>query len=251
MSELPRFIFPESDESSQYSQSLVQALRESPIPEQDLAANLGLYLPGYSVRRILWLYELYQKILTVPGYVFDLGTRYGQNLVLFRQFHEILEPGNATRAFFGFDTFTGLTPPAEQDGTAACANEGVYATPENYEEHLQKVISIHEGRLDTKGQIQRAFTVPGDASVTLEQFLEENPHALCALVYFDFDIYQPTKRCLELLKPRLGKGSIIAFDELVVTEFPGETVALMETLDLKSYQLKRTSWSHCWSFLVC
>ena len=37
---------------------------------------------------------------------------------------------------------------------------------------------------------------------------------MVSFVFFDMDTYEPTKKCLEVIKPYLTKGSIVAFDEL-------------------------------------
>ena len=50
------------------------------------------------------------------------------------------------------------------------------------------------------------------------------------MAYFDFDIYEPTKECLKLIKDHITKGTIIGIDELNTSDFPGETVALKEVL---------------------
>lgn len=250
MPTLPTLRFPDTDKRNTYSTDLLQLLETSPIPKGDLAANLSLYLTGYGIRRLLYLNDLYRQIVTVPGYVADFGTRYGHNLNLFRHFWHVYEPANITRAFFGFDTFSGLTSPDQQDGTASCVVEGQYSVPPDYSRHLQELLSITEQALPGPSPTPRTFLIPGDATVMFAQFVEENPQAIFALAYFDFDLYAPTKRCLELLAPRLTKGSIIAFDELGVAEFPGETVALMETFGLRNIRLQRCPHAHCWSHYV-
>jgi hypothetical protein len=71
-----------------------------------------------------------------------------------------------------------------------------------------------------------------------------------SFAYFDFDIYLPTKVCLEAILPRLTKGSIIAFDELNCPEFPGETLAVMEVLGLSNYAIKRSTLNPLISYLI-
>lgn len=76
-------------------------------------------------------------------------------------------------------------------------------------------------------------------------FLENNQHLLVSLLYLDFDLYEPTKKALEVFVPRMPKGAIIAFDELNCESFPGETLAMLETLDIKACKLERSpidSW---------
>ncbi len=82
-------------------------------------------------------------------------------------------------------------------------------------------------------------SVRGDATQTLQAYLAEHPETIVALAYFDFDIYEPTRVCLELVRERLTKGSILAFDELNCTDFPGETVAVREVLGLDRYAIQR------------
>ena len=62
-----------------------------------------------------------------------------------------------------------------------------------------------------------------------------------ALAYFDFDLYKPTRKCLEAIKPCLVKGSVLGFDELNDPDAPGETVALKEVFGLNNVRLRRHS----------
>jgi hypothetical protein len=99
-------------------------------------------------------------------------------------------------------------------------------------------LCIHEA--DSPISHKKKFElVIGDATETIHDYLKRQPETIISLAYFDFDIYQPTKVCLEAIIPRLTKGSILAFDELNCPEFPGETLALIETLGLSKYGLRR------------
>ena len=92
--------------------------------------------------------------------------------------------------------------------------------------------------------------IQGDASVELAKYLKYHPETIISLAYFDFDIYEPTKNCLELIKPHLTKGSILVFDELNQPKFPGETIALREVFGLDKYSIKRSPFSHYQSYVV-
>jgi len=61
-----------------------------------------------------------------------------------------------------------------------------------------------------------------------------------ALAHFDMDLYEPTKACLELLKPFLTKGTVLAFDELVSFVSPGETVAVREVFGPDRIRVQRS-----------
>ena len=53
------------------------------------------------------------------------------------------------------------------------------------------------------------------------------------MLYLDFDIYEPTLTALENFLPRMPKGSVIAFDELNNPDWPGETMAFLESMKRK------------------
>jgi hypothetical protein len=79
----------------------------------------------------------------------------------------------------------------------------------------------------------------GDATVEIDKYLEQYPETIIALAYFDFDIYEPTKKCLEAIRSHLVRGSVLAFDELNDHDSPGETAALREVFGLNNVRLKR------------
>ena len=63
-----------------------------------------------------------------------------------------------------------------------------------------------------------------------------------SLLFLDFDLYEPTKVALENFLPRMPKGAILAFDELDNPIWPGETVALFETLGINKLKIRRLDW---------
>ena len=76
--------------------------------------------------------------------------------------------------------------------------------------------------------------------LNLKELLESRNNSFTSL--FDFDVYEPTLKCLELLKPRFVKGTVLAFDELNDQDSPGETLALMKSIGL-SIRLERFKYA--------
>ncbi len=216
---------------------LMRRLRTAPIPDGELAFNLGLFLTRQSLSRILLMHDLYRMIVEVPGVVMEFGVRWGQNLSLFQAFRGMYEPYNYTRTIVGFDTFEGFPSVDAKDGAGVAA--GDYGVAENWEARLGEILALQEGFSPLAHKTKHAL-VRGDASKTIHGYLAEHPETIVALAYFDFDIYAPTKACLEAIQPRLTRGSVLAFDELNCADFPGETQAVMETLGLSRYALKRS-----------
>jgi len=228
---------------------MLELFRRCPIPENELVQNLGLFIKRQDISRIFFMNELYKQILGVPGVVIEFGVRWGQNLALFESFRGMYEPYNYYRKIVGFDTFSGFPSVHEKDGRAKIADPGAYAVTENYAEYLNEVLECHENHSPIS-HLKKYELVKGDANVSIETYLSDHPETIVALAYFDFDIYEPTRKCLEAIGPHLTKGSVIGFDELNDKDFPGETIALREVMGLSKYRLQRSSYMSVPSFLV-
>jgi hypothetical protein len=229
----------------------LQMFRNSPLPPDEVLGNLGLFLNRQLLSRILFMHELYQLALPVHGVVMEFGTRWGQNVSLFSNFRGIYEPYNYNRKVVAFDTFAGFPSVDAKDGADPIIRGGAYGVTDNYEKFLGALLSYHESE-SPLAHIPKHELVQGDCSVTLARYLEQHPETIVALAYFDVDLYEPTKKCLELLLRggHLTRGSVLGFDELNFPAFPGETVALREAIGLDKYAIKRSPLSPTASYLV-
>ena len=227
---------------------LLELLHKCPIPDKELMYNLGLFIPRKKLAHILYIHELCKLAFKVPGYIMEFGTRWGQNLVLFKQLVGVYEPFNTNRRIIGFDTFQGFTGISKKD--SPMATEGGYGVTEGYELYLQKVLSEH-GKLGADNKMS-CNVIKGDAPEELQGYLHRHSETIIALAYFDMDLYEPTKKCLELIKPYLTRGSVVAFDELNHASWPGETEALREVFGLGNVKLQRgmLSFSSPKSYMV-
>lgn len=229
--------------------NLFEYFKSCPIPDEEIMKNLGLFISKTEFARTLYMWELYQKILNVHGVIMEFGVRWGQNLALYETFRGILEPFNCNRRIIGFDTFEGLKNVSSKDGSSDYAKEGHYAVGLQYQEYLESLLRLHEQEGPT-GHVEKIQLIQGDASETIKSYLADHPETIIALAYFDFDIYEPTKNCLEAIKGHLTKGSVLAFDELNCDIFPGETVALKEVLGLDQYRIVHTPLSSNRAYLI-
>jgi hypothetical protein len=193
--------------------------------------------------------DLYKSILTTHGSVLEFGVRWGQNLALFESFRGMYEPFNHNRKIIGFDTFGGFPSVHQKDGKSEIASVGAYATTEKYEEYLAQVLDYHEQESPIS-HIKKYQLVKGDATKTIDSYLKSYPETIIALAYFDFDIYEPTKKCLEAIRGHVTKGTVIGFDELNLHNFPGETLALKEVFGLDKCRIMRNPYSSAQSYFV-
>lgn len=221
--------------------SLAQRLQNFPrsVRRQDMA-------------RFLAKYEIFKQVLPIHGSIIECGVFMGGGGMAWAHFSAILEPYNHTRRVIGFDTFSGFPEVSEKDvqrGSSEHLNPGAFQVPDNMVEEIQHLIAIHD-RNRPLGHIPKLELVVGDACQTIPKYVEEHPHLLLSLLYMDFDLYEPTKVALEQFYPRMVKGGIVAFDELNCAEFPGETVALLETLGIPHAELRRFPFDPYISYFV-
>ncbi len=147
------------------------------------------------------------------GLIMEFGVSYGRSASFFS---EQLSMSNDSRKIFGFDTFTGLTE--DWAGT-----------------------NMMKGTFNRKGippkLNARIELIKGDILKTLVPFLHQNSDQI-SFVHIDTDTYTPCLHILRNIKPRLVKGTIILFDELV--GYPSfehhELKALNEVLERSSYE---------------
>ncbi|MDP8245318.1 MAG: TylF/MycF/NovP-related O-methyltransferase [Candidatus Hinthialibacter antarcticus] len=227
---------------------LAQLLKSTAVPDSELLANLGLYLTSKNLSRLLFFYEIYQRILPLHGVVMEFGVRWGQTLSLLSALRGILEPFNRHRKIIGFDTFAGFQGVDEKDGERCQCKDGSFSVPENYQSTLERILSIQE-QLNPMAHVKRFELIAGDAVQTIPEYFKAHPETIVSMAIFDFDIYRPTKAALEAVKPHLSRGSVLIFDELCDDIFPGETVALKEVFDLSELRIERLPMTSRISFV--
>lgn len=223
-------------------------LKSTPLPDDELLPNLGLYLSSKGLSRLLFFYEIYQKILHSHGIIAEFGVRWGQTLSTMSALRGILEPFNRHRKIVGFDTFAGFKGFSEKDGRLCQSKDGSFSVAPNYEDYLGQILALQEA-LNPMSHLKRYELLKGDAVETVPRYLKDHPETIVSLAIFDFDIYKPTKVALEAVKPHLCKGSILVFDELCDDIFPGETVALNEVFGLNNVRIQRLPMTARISFM--
>ncbi len=219
---------------------------ESPLPMKEIVWQTYLYMNRQTLSRLICLHEIYKKIIDVPGVIMQFGVHWGRDLVSLINFRGMYEPSKYTRKIIGFDTFEGLPELHEKDGNIG--SKGDFSVTEDYIKYLEELLLYHESECYLS-HIKKFELVKGDVRETLPIYLEKNRETIIALAYLDLDLYDPTKKVLEIIEPYLIKGSIIAFDELNFKAFPGESIAFRESFS-KKYKLHTFNIDPLISYLV-
>jgi hypothetical protein len=238
----------EATERSQNEQAADNMLREMAV---DFLTNndeirksphwnwhLSLFLRRQTLSRLLYLNQIYQEIIEIPGYILEFGVQHGATLSSLASLRGVHEPFNHSRKIIGFDTFSGLSG-SNKFNDGLLVQDGQYEVGLTWADTLQDILSIQEN-FSPISHIKKFEIVKGDVKQTLPEWLDKNPGAAVAMAIFDFDIYEPTRIAIELIKDRLLSNSIVVFDEFSCAHFPGETKAVMDSLGLNNLQLKRS-----------
>lgn len=234
----PKSIVLSSLLEKDFEKNLLELLKRSPLPDNEILQNLGVFLTSKNLSRLLFFYEIYKKIQNTHGVIVEFGLKWGQSLSLMSALRGIFEPFNRHRKIIGFDTFRGFQGVSKTDGKLNRCCDGSFSVGKGYETYLEKILTIQE-KLNPIAHLKRFELVKGDARRTVPQYLKKHPETMVALAIFDFDIYAPTRAALKAIKPHLSKGSILVFDELCDDIFPGETIALKEIFGLNNVRVQR------------
>jgi len=202
--------------------------------------NFTKYVRRQHLKRFIAMYEIFKLVLPVKGSVVECGVYRGFGLMAWAKLSAMLEPENLTRRIYGFDTFEGFPSVDEKDQRGRQRVEVGELKADSYSE-LQELIREYDADRFL-GHIPKVELIRGDMSQTIPEFVEKNPHLVVSLLFIDCDLYEPTRVALERFLPRMPKGAVVAFDELDNPIWPGETMAVAESVGLNSLRLRRLEW---------
>jgi hypothetical protein len=230
-----------------YLTRLEQCVADSSFSNVEKMMNFPLYVPRQNLTNALIRYEIFKRVLSVQGSVVECGVFFGGGLMSFAQFSAILEPTNHQRRIIGFDTFAGFPRLAPADAKGESPNLKLGGLGVDAESEINECVNLFDENRFV-GHIPKVELVRGDASKTIPAYVKRNPHLVVSLLYLDFDIYAPTLAALRTFVPRMPKGAVIAFDELNLKDWPGETVAVMNELGLGRLRIERFPFGSTISF---
>ena len=173
------------------------------------------YWPAYVQRRtlprFLAHYELFKKVMDLPGCIVELGVFRGASFFTWANLLETFHTNDRSKKVYGFDHFEGLRPDHfrdDKDGPRDGRDgkqDWAYQTPA---EQMRALTALHNDDNLLPG-VERCVLVEGDVYESVPRFLEENPGLRISLLYFDLDLYGPTKFCLERLFPLVVRGGVV------------------------------------------
>jgi hypothetical protein len=194
-----------------------------------------LFANRIAVTAALSRIELFKMIQDIPGTIIECGVYKGNSLMLYMQLSMILEPYAINRSIVGFDTFSGFRS-IDEEKDPNDINEAMFSDAKA--EYIEEMIAAND-LIRPVNRIPRCEIVKGDIVKTVPEFVKNRPELVVSMLILDTDLYASTKVALETFLPYMPKGAIVVLDEVAYRNFPGETSALRECIDLNKVELKR------------
>ena len=185
------------------------------------------------LQKILSKYELFKKIINVPGDICECGVFKGSGIFTWIKLVKLFKPNNNFKVV-GFDFF----------------EKRVKTKSKNKLD--KKVLKWHEAGTTTQKELikkckewdfKNLKLYAGDVKKTTKKYAEESFGSRIALLYLDVDNYEGTLEILNNLYEKMAKGGIIVFDEYAL-QGHGESDAVDEFFKNKKIKLKSFSWAN-------
>ncbi|GJB78921.1 dTDP-6-deoxy-L-hexose 3-O-methyltransferase [Pseudomonas putida] len=207
----------------------------SKVDAQYVADAPFVFANRITVTAALSRMELFKMVQDVPGAIVECGVYKGNSLMLYMHLSMILEPYAINRSIIGFDTFQGFAS-IDKENDPTDINETMFSDTDD--SILQEMIDTND-LVRPVNRIPRCEIIKGDILETVPAFVKTRPDLVVAMLILDTDLYASTKVALETFLPYMPKGAIVVLDEVAYRNFPGETAALRDVLDLNKIELKR------------
>ena len=232
----------------QVGKNIERIFDASPDPVEVKLENFPKYVRRQKLKRFLSLYELFKLVLPVKGSIIECGVFKGFGVMSWAKLSAMLEPENLTRRIYGFDTFAGFPSYSDKDLNQLANPERGALYADSYDELTALIEEYDRDRF--LGHVDKVHLIKGDLVETIPAFIKEHQHLLVSLLFLDVDLYEPTKAALEHFLPRMPKGAVVAFDELDNPQWPGETLALLDSIGAGKLALERLEWDPYIAFAV-
>ena len=185
--------------------------------------------------------EFFKRTSNVRGEIVEFGIFKGNSFFRWIKFRDLLEQ-TSSRKIIGFDIF-GDFPEANFEDDKLKRDAFVKETKGGKSISYDEIIEL----LESQNLRKNVDIIKGDILMTLDKYLDENPHLKISLLHIDVDLYEPTKHILERLYPKVTKGGIVILDDYGA--FAGTNKAV-DDFFADQIEVKKLPYSNAISYIV-
>jgi len=210
----------------EYWNELKRLAEKHNLTMQDLICNYLAFIRRRDLPRLLAHYELFKRIVDLPGSIIELGVFMGSGFFSWANLLETFCPGDRVRKVFGFDSFEGYTEYNNDTGAQKFVSSFDHKLVSNFE-LLNELTALHNNDNLLRG-VERCRLIRGNISDTVPEFVSISKGLRLSLLYIDVNLFEPTKIGLEHLYPLVVPGGIVAFNGYGQSPWEGEAKAIEE-----------------------
>jgi len=199
----------------------------------DIENNFYLYSKKYRLTKAILHYELFKKVVKIPGDVVECGVFKGVSLIRFLTFRDFLKN---KKKIYGFDAF-GSFPLSSKKRDVNFAI--------NHDKLIGKGFSVKKVYSILKKKKFKNFSlIKGNIEDNLPFFLKKIRNKKISFLHLDLDIYSATKISLETLFPKVSKGGIVLIDDYGkvygATKATNEFLKKYKNIKIETFKLDNT-----------
>ena len=213
-----------------------------PDPEEAFRWENSFYLTASPMRlgKLLAQWEIFKRIIGLPGAVVECGVFKGCSLARLAMFRALCSTPHSKPivAFDTFDRYAQADTPRDETLRARMVRDAG-----------EDGISCGQmmGVLEEKECAPNVTLCAGDIRETVPKYVRDHPELKIALLNLDVDFQEAAETVLEHLYPRLVTGGILMLDDYGV--FEGETIAADNYFKGK-VKIERFPYAYSPSYLV-
>ena len=182
----------------------------SPITDKDIfdiENSFYLLSDPYRIGKLLGQYEIYKRIVNIPGSIVECGVFKGISLVRWMTFRHALETAES-RKVIGFDAFGDFPLEGLSRG-----DDLSFASTHDDESGGAGIAKEMLASFLTQKHFTNFDLIKGNVADTLPKYFKTHEHERISLLHLDMDVYEPTFFTLEKLYNKVQKGGIILIDD--------------------------------------
>lgn len=187
----------------------------------------------YCFSKMISRINIFNKIINIPGDIFDCGVFKGSSFFTFVKLLSIYSP-NSIKKVIGFDLFD--IKEFKSNNISDVEDKSVSdflqlaGSNDNYYDIINNVISSNI-------LFQNNMIIKGDVSKTIRSFFIENPGCRISLLHLDLDKEEPTRVVLDECWDRISKGGIILCDEYGIHKWNESDIIDTFLSDKQNYEI--------------
>ena len=190
------------------------------IFREGVRASGSTHDPEVVHQRLYNTVQFLRHTLDLDGEVAECGAFRGLSSYLFCNYIRLATPDFKGEGYHIFDSFQGLSQPAEQD-VISKHEYGAVGT------HFQPA-GAFQGSLETVKATLRDYPLIEYHAGWIPKSFASTAERIYKFVHLDLDLYEPIKGAVEYFYPRLVKGGVIVIDEYGIPRWPGARKAVDE-----------------------